>query len=85
MKELPQTYLVGTSRQIHAGFAVHKIIGRMNKPMERVGPIQESAEEAVEAAERLGDGYAAFRIVRSKSGTTINGRISREDLPVVIK
>ena len=85
MKELPQTYLIGKIRQIHAGFAVHKVIGRMAKPMEQVGPIRESADDAVEAAERLGDGYAAFRIVRSKAGTSINGRISREDLPVTIR
>jgi hypothetical protein len=85
VKELPHTYLIGKSRKIHAGFAVHKIIGRLDKPMERVGPIWKSAEKAVEAAERLGDGYAAFRVVQSKAGTSINGRIRREDLPVTIR
>jgi hypothetical protein len=85
MKELPNSYLVGKLRYIHAGFAVHKIIGRLNKPMEQVGPIRESAEEAVEAAERLGEGYAAFRIMQSKSGTSINRCIGREDLPVMVR
>ena len=51
MKELPNSYLVGKVRHIHAGFAVHKVVGRLNKPMERVGPIRESAKAAVEAAE----------------------------------
>jgi hypothetical protein len=85
MRELPNTYLIGKSRQIHAGFAVHKIIGRVGKIMERVSPIMESAEEAIAFAERWGDGYAAFRVVQSKSGTRTNGRIRREDLPIVIR
>ncbi len=85
MKKLPSTYLVGKVRQIHAGFAVYKIIGGLDKPMERVGPIRESAKAAVDAAERLGEGYAAFRVAQSQAGTSINGRINREDLPVIVR
>jgi hypothetical protein len=84
MRELPYTWKLGRSQHSHAGFAVHKIIGRLNRPMERVGRIYESAEKAVDAAEGLGTGYAAFRVHRSKSGVEPLELIQRPDLPVTV-
>lgn len=85
IKTLPNSYLVGKLRHTHVGFAVHKIISVLNKAMERVGPIRESAQEPIETAESLGAGYAVFRIVQSKLGASINGQLARMDLPVVIR
>jgi hypothetical protein len=86
MKVLVHSWEVGRNRYSHAGFAVHKVIGTQNKPMERVGRIYELAEKAVEAAERLGRGFAAFRVYRSISGKGVEPRelIEREDLPVTV-
>ncbi len=84
MKELLHTWNVGRSRYTHAGFAVHKIIGRLNKPKEMIGRIYESAEKAVDAAERLGAGYAAFRVHKSKSRFEPRELIQRKDLPVTV-
>ena len=84
VKELLFAWEIGRSRYTHAGFAVHKIIGRLNKPREMIGRICESADEGVDAAQRLGAGYAAFRVYRSKSGVEPHELIQRKDLPVTV-
>jgi hypothetical protein len=52
--ELPHTWeTLGRVRDIHLGFAVHKVIGKFNKPMERIARIYETADRAVKEAEDL--------------------------------
>jgi hypothetical protein len=84
MRELPNVYDIGKIRYVHAGFRVHKIVGKLNNPMEPVGKIHNTAEKALSASEDLGDGYAVFRIVQSKNGEEPRERINRDDLPIHI-
>jgi hypothetical protein len=82
--KIPHTWLVGNDRMIHEGFAVFKL-GALNKPMEIVGPINESAEKVVERAEKLGDGHAAFRVFKStKFVRQPKEMIQRLDLPLYL-
>ena len=82
--KIPHTWLVGNDRMTHEGFAVFKIV-KLNKPMEIIGSINELAEEAVESAEKLGDGYAAFRVFKStKLVRQPKEMIQRQDLPVYV-
>jgi hypothetical protein len=82
-KKLPYTWTVGKDRHTHAGFAVYTI-AKFNSPRDQVSGPHEDAAKAVEAAERLGEGYAAFRLVNSNSGTHPFELISREDLPISV-
>ena len=83
--DIPHTWLVGNDRALHDGFAVFKI-GKLSKPMDLVGPVGESARDAVERAEKLGDGYAAFRVFRlMKLGGQPKELIQRENLPVRVR
>jgi hypothetical protein len=79
-KKLPYTWIFGSDRHTHAGFAVYSVEKR-----DHVSGLFDDATKAVEAAERLGEGYAAVRVVKtSRSETYASGRISREDLPVLV-
>ena len=84
MRDLPYTWDIGKSRHTHAGFAVFKIIGRMHKPMEMASGPFDSAERALDAADRLGEGYATYRVHKSKSGTEPFELIQRKDIPVTV-
>jgi hypothetical protein len=75
---------VGKVQSTHAGFRVHKIIGKFNRPADEVGRLYESAQAAIEAAERLGDEYAAFRVVKVRSSLEPKEMIRRGDLPITI-
>ena len=78
------TWLVGGDRCIHEGYAVFTL-GKLNKPMDLVGAVGESAQKAVERAEELGDGYAAFRVLKSaKLSCQPKEMIQRQDLPVFV-
>ena len=82
--KIPHTWLVGNDRMIHDGFAVFQL-GKLNKPMDIIGPIGESAEKVVESAEKLGDGYAAFRVFKStKLARQPKEMIQRHDLPIYV-
>jgi hypothetical protein len=82
-KDLQFTWMVGNVRVTHAGFGVYTVRGRSTSPADLVSGPHESAHEAVERAERLGEGYAAFRMVRSGSAD-VEARelLSRDNLPV---
>ncbi len=82
--QLRNAWSLDSGTCIHVGFAAHKTIGEFNKPMEQVGKIHVSAEAAVAAAERLGEGYAAFRVYKYKKKTEPKELIRREDLPVSV-
>jgi hypothetical protein len=69
---------------VMSGFCVHKIIGKFNRPVDEVGRLYESAVAAIKAAERLGDGYAAFRVVKVGSSLQPKELIHRSDLPIFI-
>jgi hypothetical protein len=84
MSELPYTYKIGRHRYTHAGYAAHKVIGRLDKPMEMIGGIRQSAEEALEAVERLGQGHAAYRVVQSGLRAEPRELIKRGDLPITV-
>ena len=84
MKQLPNTWTTGKVRSTHGGFRVHRIIGKLGQPGDQVGRVYESAEAAVVAAERLGDGYAAFRVVKIGSSLEPREMIRRSDLPILI-
>jgi hypothetical protein len=81
---LINTSIAGKVPSTHAGFRVHKIIGKFNRPVDEVGRLYESAGAAIEAAERLGDGYAAFRVVKVGSSLQPKELIHRSDLPIFI-
>jgi hypothetical protein len=81
-KKLLYTWTVSKARVTHERYGVCKLCGRIASPAEVVAGPYESAAKAVAAAERLGDCYTAFRLVKSKSGTQPRERIEREDLPV---
>ncbi|WP_314959013.1 hypothetical protein [Bradyrhizobium cosmicum] len=83
--EIPHTWLIGNDRAIHEGFAVFKM-GKLSRPMDLVGAICESARDAIERAEKLGDGYAAFRVFKSaKIGGQPKEMIQRGNLPVSVR
>lgn len=82
--KLQYAWEIGNDRSIHAGFAVCKL-GKLNKPMEMVSGIFESAEKAFESASRLGAGFAAFRIVRTRKSNHPYEKISESDLPIHIE
>ncbi len=78
------TWLVGGDRMTHEGFAVFKL-GKLNKPTDLVGAVGESAQKAVERAEELGDGYAAFRVFKSANiGHQPKEMIQRQNLPLYV-
>ncbi len=82
MKNLQFTWLVGKVRFHHAGYGVYTIRGQ-NSPADLLSGPHESVNKAVDAAERLGEGHAAFRIARSSTGDRIARElISRDDLPI---
>jgi hypothetical protein len=83
-RSLQSTWLVGKVRFHHAGFGVYSVRGRNNSPAERFSGPYESANKAVHVAERLGEGHAAFRIVRSSADGHLEATelLSRDDLPV---
>src|SRR4051812_20275003 len=66
MKHLQSTWLVGKVRFHHAGYGVYRIRGQSSPADRLLGP-HESANKAVDAAEGLGEGHAAFRIIRSSA------------------
>jgi hypothetical protein len=89
MTWLPHTWTVGRTRYIHLGFAIHKVIGKFNKPMEQVSRIYDTANEAIKAADDLQAAennvtqYRAFRIARSSSGQDEpNTMVKSGDLPI---
>jgi hypothetical protein len=84
MRDLPFTWTIGKTRCTHEGYAAHKIVGKFNKPMERVSDVFESPDKAIGAAERLGEGYAAFRIVRVGDSLEPKEPIRRDELPVTV-
>ena len=84
MKELPYSWAIGNDRQTHRGFAVYKIIGNLDKPMEMVSKIYESAQTAFDAAEKWGPGFAAFRVRKSGGNLSPLERIRQDDLPVTV-
>jgi hypothetical protein len=81
---IPNTWSVGDDRCTHQGFAVFTL-GKLNKPMDLVGAVGESAQKAVERAGELGDGYAAFRVFKSaRLSCQPKEMIQRRDLPVYV-
>lgn len=83
VKQLPNSYDLGKVRYIHLGFRVHKVIGKFDRPMEPVGKTHDSAEAALTALDKLGEGHAVFRIMRrSEGGEVTRERITKDDLPV---
>jgi hypothetical protein len=60
----PVTWPIGKTTYTHEGFAVHKIIGPLNKPMERIGQIYETAEEALGSADEMPGIHLDMYIVR---------------------
>lgn len=84
MKPLPNAYDVGKVQYVHAGFRVHKTIGKFNKPMEPVGKIHDSPEAALKVLDELnlGHGYAVFRVMQSKNGYEPRESIDKNELPV---
>lgn len=83
MRQLPNTWMVGTKRAVHQGFAVYKV-GPLNRPMDKLSQTYASAEEAVKAAEKFGVGYAAFRTYKCVSDETPFEMIRGQDLPVTV-
>jgi len=83
-RDLQSSWLVGKVRFHHAGYGVYTLRGRVNSPTDRLSGPHESANKAVEAAEKLGEGHAAFRIGRSSADHRLEARelISRDDLPI---
>jgi hypothetical protein len=81
-KDLQFTWMVGKDRVTHAGFAVYTLRSRLNSPADLVSGPHESALKAVEAAERLGNGHSAFRVVQSSTGIEAREPLSRNDLPI---
>jgi hypothetical protein len=84
MKNLQATWTVGKVRFNHAGFGIYSLRGPLGSPADLVSGPHDSAHKAVEAAERLGESYAAFRMVRSSAGQEAREQISRNDLPINI-
>jgi hypothetical protein len=80
MRQLLYTWEVGGARYVHAGYGVCET-GSHNSP-KRVVSRYELAEKAVDVAEELGPGHAAFRLVESLLGIEAREMIQREDLPV---
>lgn len=86
MRTLPLLYSDGKATSAHAGFGVHKVIGRVGQLKEMIGGLYDTAEKAVNAADRLGEGHQAYRILRSQKGNLIpHERVKRSDLPVTVK
>ena len=81
-KHLLYTWDVGPVRCTHAGFAVCKL-RKKTRPSEVFFRF-ETAEKAVETAERLGDDYGAFRVYEAKGEVSPLERINRDDLPVAV-
>jgi hypothetical protein len=84
VRQLINTWTTGKVRSIHEGFRVHRIIGKSNRPGDEVGRVYESAETAIETAERLGEGYAAFRVAKVGSSLEPKELIRRSDLPITV-
>jgi hypothetical protein len=61
---------------------VYKLRNHLNSPSDLLSGPHQSAQKAVEAAEKFGDGCAAFRIVRSSAGLEAKELLCRYDLPV---
>lgn len=80
-RDLPSSYTVGKTRFTHAGYAVYKLYD-LNSPSDRISGPVDSEIKAIESAENLGEGYAAFRMVRSPAGVTAKEMLRREDLPI---
>jgi hypothetical protein len=81
-KNLQSSWMVGKIRVTHAGFGVYKLRGRLNSPADLLSGPHQSAQKAVEAAEKLGEGYAAFRMARSMARVEARELLSRDDLPI---
>ena len=84
MRQLPNTWMVGTKRAVHHGFVVYKV-GPLNRPIDKLSKTYESADAAVKAAEKFGVGYAAFRTYKRDSDETPLEIIRRQDLPVTVE
>jgi len=84
MKNLQGTWMAGKVRVNHVGFGIYTLRGPLGSPADLVSGPHDSAHKAVEAAERLGEGHAAFRMVRSTAGNEARERLSRDDLPINI-
>ena len=80
-RELLLTWTVGKDRITHAGYAVYTL--RRETPADQILTF-ESAERAVDSAERLGADHGAFRITEPRRGTQPRERIMRADLPVTV-
>jgi len=84
MRQLPNTWMVGAKRAVHRGFSVYKV-GLLNRPTDKLSQTYASAEDAVEAAEKAGASYAAFRTYKFDSDETPLEMIRRQDLPVTVE
>jgi hypothetical protein len=79
-KDLQLTWMAGKGCVTHSGFGVYTVRG--SSPADLVSGPHESALKAVEAAERLGNGHAAFRVVQSSAGVEARELLTRDDLPI---
>jgi hypothetical protein len=81
-KDLKFAWMVGKVRVTHAGFGVYTLRGHLSLPADLVSGPHDSALKAVEAAEKLGNGHAAFRMVQTSAGVEAREPLSRDDLPI---
>ena len=81
-KKLLYTWTIGSVQHTHEGFAVYTVDDKLTA-RDLIGP-HYGAVKALEAAERLGEGHAAFRVVSTSNSTYPKELISREDLPVSV-
>jgi hypothetical protein len=79
---LRSTWTVGKVRFTHADSGFICFAAAQMSPSDFVLGPYESANKAVEAAERLGEGHAAFRMVQSSAGNEAREPLSLDDLPV---
>jgi hypothetical protein len=82
MRELLYAWNIGKAQRTHVGFGVYTLKPN-GFPGELVAEFQ-TAEEALTAAEPLGDQHAVFRIYTSKGLKKPCDLIARADLPVII-
>ena len=76
-KDLKFAWMVGKVRVTHAGFGVYTLRGHLTLPADLVSGPHESALKAVEAAEKLGNGHAAFRMVQTSAGVEAREPLSK--------
>lgn len=78
--DLLYTWTTGGVRVRHAGFGVCPV-KRTDKPL-TIRAKYRTAEQAVAAAEALGPGYAAFRLVDRKGRVQPKEMLTRAELPI---